>query len=341
MTINELKKGPWNLTDLKNVKPNGLKVFSIFSCGGGSTMGYKLAGYEVIGCCEIDPQMMRIYRANHNPRLSYLMGVQEFKLVPDLERELFDLDILDGSPPCSSFSMAGSREKAWGDKKKFREGQAEQVLDNLFFDFIEVAKRLQPKIVVAENVKGLIQGNARGYVKEIFQGFKDAGYHCQLFLLNAAAMGVPQRRERTFFIANRLDKKIDLKFSENTVTIGDAWSDLSNQKGKELSDEQKKYWEKTPPGKSLAFAHPKGNMFTWVKVDPKRPCGTVVAGPAQLHYAEPRWLSSSETIRAQSFPDDYNFLDAETRYLCGMSVPPFMMQRVADQIYKQFFLEQI
>jgi DNA (cytosine-5)-methyltransferase 1 len=50
------------------------------------------------------------------------------------------LDILDGSPPCSSFSMAGNREKDWGKEKKFREGQAEQVLDNLFFDFIDLQK---------------------------------------------------------------------------------------------------------------------------------------------------------------------------------------------------------
>jgi DNA (cytosine-5)-methyltransferase 1 len=52
-------------------------------------------------------------------------------------KELFDIDILDGSPPCSSFSMSGSREKAWGKNKKFREGQANQVLDDLFFHFIQ------------------------------------------------------------------------------------------------------------------------------------------------------------------------------------------------------------
>ena len=94
--------------------------------------------------------------------------------------------------------MAGSREKKWSVKKKFREGQAEQVLDDLFFHYIDIAKKLQPKVVVAENVKGLIQGNARGYVKQIFKAFKEAGYSCQLFLLNAAAMGVPQRRREHF-----------------------------------------------------------------------------------------------------------------------------------------------
>lgn len=87
-------------------------------------MGYKLAGCEVIGNVEIDPKIIKIYKLNHNPKYPFLMGVQEFKNIPneELPKELFNLDILDGSPPCSTFSIAGSREKAWGKKKKFREG---------------------------------------------------------------------------------------------------------------------------------------------------------------------------------------------------------------------------
>lgn len=72
-------------------------------------MGYKLAGCDVIGGIEIDPEMMAVYRANHRPRHSYLMGVQEFVKPPNgpIPPELFDLDILEGSPPYSTFSMAG------------------------------------------------------------------------------------------------------------------------------------------------------------------------------------------------------------------------------------------
>ena len=190
----------WNLSDLKEVPKNGYKVFSCFACGGGSTMGYKMSGFEVIGCNEIDPEMMSIYKKNHNPKHTFLESIETFKLRKDLPKELYNLDILDGSPPCSSFSMAGSREKAWGKKKKFREGQAEQVLDDLFFHYIDLAKKLQPKIVVAENVKGMLQGNAKGYVKQIINLFNVAGYNVQLFLLNGATMGLPQKRERVFFV---------------------------------------------------------------------------------------------------------------------------------------------
>lgn len=333
MITNELKTGPWNLKDLSSIKKIGKNVFSIFSCGGGSTMGYKLAGYDVIGCCDIDPQMMRIYKENHNPKYSFLMGVKEFNKRQDLPEELFNLDILDGSPPCSSFSMAGSREKAWGDKKKFREGQAEQVLDDLFFDFIATAKRLQPKVVVAENVKGLIQGNARGYVKQIFQGFKDAGYHCQLFLLNAAAMGVPQKRERTFFVANKLNKKISFSFSEKAVPVKELFLGIDSAGEKLNSDYQIRQWDICPVGAGADIK--KGGFNSQKKIDPNNPALTQTSSQKHFHHIIKARISDNLCKRIQSFPDDYNFMDAKTHYVCGMSVPPFMMQRVADQIYKQ------
>ena len=111
--------------------------------------------------------MMEAYKINHNPKYAFLESITTFKNRSDLPKELFDLDILDGSPPCSSFSMVGNREKDWGKEKKFREGQQEQVLDTLFFDFIDLAKRLQPKTVIAENVKGLLLGEAKKYVSKI------------------------------------------------------------------------------------------------------------------------------------------------------------------------------
>jgi len=211
-------KYEWNLKDTKFTKDKG-KVFSCFSCGGGSTMGYKLAGFDVIGCNEIDKKMMGVYKANHNPKLSYLESITTFKYRDDLPDELYNLDILDGSPPCSSFSIAGNREKDWGKDKKFREGQAEQVLDTLFFDFIDLAKKLKPKVVIAENVKGLLMGNAIEYVKKIYKDFDDAGYYCQHFLLNSKNMGVPQKRERVFFICLRKDLAEPFLYNSDMFTI--------------------------------------------------------------------------------------------------------------------------
>ena len=79
------------------------------------------------------------------PQYSYLEDIRDLVKRNNLPEELYNLDILDGSPPCSTFSMSGLREDAWGKEKKFKEGQKTQVLDTLFFDFIALAKRLKPK----------------------------------------------------------------------------------------------------------------------------------------------------------------------------------------------------
>lgn len=198
----------WTLKDATFTKDKGT-VFSCFAGGGGSSMGYKLAGFDVIGCNEIDHRMMYAYCQNNgNPKFRYLEAIQDFVKEKEMPPELYELDILDGSPPCSSFSLASvggecGRQNGWGKKKKFREGQSEQILDTLFFDFIELAGRLHPKVVVAENVRGLLLGEAKGYVSRIYREFDKAGYHVQHWLLDAQYMGVPQRRERVFFIALR------------------------------------------------------------------------------------------------------------------------------------------
>jgi len=337
-----LKTGHWRLTDLADVPKNGLKVFSCFHCGGGSTMGYKLAGYDVLGGVEIDPEMMALYRKNHSPLHSYLMGVEDFNKIPDSElpSDLFELDILDGSPPCSSFSMSGSREKKWSTKTKFREGQAVQVLDDLFYHFIDTARKLKPKVVVAENVKGLILGNARGYVKQIFAEFKKAGYDCQLFLLNASRMGVPQRRERTVFIARRSDfnfQKLRLTFQEDEISVFQAFKDIKTKGPDRSKSINLKYYNQCEPGEAFSKYHPKNSLFNNSKLPKNKPANTVTSQFHTLfHFESMRMLSREEFLALQTFPRDYAVANYKMAgYICGMSVPPFMMQRIADQIERQ------
>jgi len=330
----------WNLKDLEKVKKNGYNAFSCFHCGGGSTMGYKLAGYNVFGGVEIDPKIMAVYRANHNPKHSYLMSVTDFIKIKDIDipKELFDLDILDGSPPCSSFSISGNREKNWGKKKKFREGQADQVLDDLFFHFINIANKLKPKTVISENVTGLLKGNAKGYVKEIFEHFDKAGYETQLFLLNSANMGVPQRRERVFFISRRKDlnlPKIKLHFNEPLIPFKDI--DAGEVEiGKGFTEIPKKFWHLCTPGESFSSVpEAKGSYFNYSRISSELPLPTIVPRNQVYHYKFKRELVDIEIIKGQSFPEDYNFLNQRIDYICGMSVPPYMMQRIAEQIKLQ------
>jgi DNA (cytosine-5)-methyltransferase 1 len=342
----------WTLKDAVFTKDKG-KVFSCFACGGGSSFGYKLAGFDVIGHNDIDTKMIEVYKANHNPKYSFHESITTFAKRNDLPKELYELDILDGSPPCSSFSMAGNREKDWGKEKKFREGQEFQVLDTLFFDFIDLAKELQPKVVVAENVKGLLLGNAIRYVTEIYDRFDKAGYYCQHFLLNASKMGVPQRRERVFFICLRKDLAkpflrqmtlfdtlpyIKMEFKEKEITYKEIEHPNTIQKNiTHIPEGILPYWRKIKEGRSCSDAHEKGHYFQELKLDRNRALPTLRAGSnSYYHYEEERRLYDIEIILGGSYPKDYNFLSIKPIYLIGMSVPPVMTAQIASNIYEQW-----
>lgn len=332
----------WNLSDLKKIKKNNYKVFSCFSCGGGSSMGYKLAGYEVIGNCEIDKNMNEMYLKNFNVKYNYEMGVQEFKNLKNIPKELYDIDILDGSPPCSTFSTNGKREKNWGKEKKFREGQEKQILSDLFFDFIDIAKILNPKIIVAENVTGIIKGNAKGYVNEIIKRLNDIGYKTQIFLLNSATMGVPQRRERVFFISQRKDLNllnIKLNFNEKPILYKEFKENKYKPFNKETL-EYKRWLKRTPTDLSIGdivkrTEKGKVSCFSHKIIKDNEVPLTLTAGDPFIRYDLPGYISDRDTITIQTFPQDYNFLNQSVQYVCGMSVPPIMMMKIAEQIKEQ------
>jgi DNA (cytosine-5)-methyltransferase 1 len=339
----------WNLSDgypAPGIEKHGLKVFGTFICGGGSTMGYKLAGFDHLGGVEIDSQVADVYKVNHNPKYLFIEDIRDFADRTIFPNELYNLDILDGSPPCSSFSMAGNREKDWGKEKVFREGQAKQRLDDLFFDYIRLAKKLQPKVVIAENVKGIIQGNAKAYVKRIKDEFEKAGYKVQLFLLNAASMGVPQKRERVFFICQRNDlnfKNLELSFDEKSI----IYSEFKSKKlGKELTNETKAVWDKRiKTDQDLASIHERiGNKRKRFQArfihDNQISPTTVASGDSvPIRFDHPNRITMDEVKMIGSYPLDYNFKNIKPNYLIGMSVPPVMTAQIAHQIYLQWFTE--
>ncbi len=339
----------WHLKDLDHIPKNGVKVFTTFACGGGSTMGYKRAGCDVVGANDIDPEMAWHYKVNHSPGHYFLCPIRDL-LNAAIPEELFGIDILDGSPPCSTFSTAGKRDKTWGKEKHFREGQATQVLSDLFFDFIDLAERLKPKVIIAENVKGMILGNAKGYCKMVMQRLRDIGYRPQLFLVNAADCGVPQRRERVFFCAVKTDlsnASLVLNPSHRWISVYEAIKDLKSitieekEQTKFTSNTDKTWWKKTRPGEDYKAAvlreglPPK--LWNFKKIDPNLPSLTLSATENILHWKEPRYLTFGEWKRLGSFPDDYVARnDRIGKYLIGMSVPPKMMEVVARAVCSQW-----
>ena len=341
----------WTLKDAKFTKDKG-KVFSCFACGGGSTMGYKLAGFDVLGCNEIDPKMMEAYKANHNPKYAYLEPIQTFKLRTDLPDELYNLDILDGSPPCSSFSMSGNREKDWGKKKKFREGQSEQILDNLFFDFIDLAKKIQPKVVIAENVKGLLVGEAKEYVRKIYREFDLAGYYVQHWLLDASKMGVPQRRERVFFISLRKDLAKPFLYHQDMFTVNPKlvlnfkepkipYSEIRTDIGRKSSNLYYLRWEKriisdNNFGDITQRTEGTGSCYSDVFAKTDRPLPTITGKGGIYDFENGHFISDNSFMKGGSYPLDYDFKTNKVVYLVGMSVPPVMTAQIAKQVYEQW-----
>jgi DNA (cytosine-5)-methyltransferase 1 len=325
----------WKLSDLEKVPKLNYNVFSCFSSGGGSSMGYKLNGFNLVGCLEIDEKIIEIYKHNLKPKIFYNESIVDFAKREKFEDALYNLDILDGSPPCSSFSTAGNREKDWGKKKVFAEGQKEQVLDTLFFDFIKLAGKLKPKVVVAENVKGIIMGKAKNYYLKIIKEFKNIGYDVQVFLLNASTMGVPQRRERVFFIANRVGKKIKLNFNEKELALNNVLKNLDKNGSADFTKSiNYKYWLKCSDGESFSKYHEKGSLFNSIKLNRNKSSSTLTTCNLQYHWLEPRTLSFEERRVISTFPKDYNFFN-NNNFLTGMCVPPFMMQRISWEIKQQ------
>ena len=328
----------WYLDELKVTKP--VKVFSTFSCGGGSSMGYKRAGMEVIGNVEIDPKVNAMYCKNNHPKYNFCMDLRKFNELEDLPEELYHLDILDGSPPCTTFSTAGLREATWGKEKAFREGQAKQRLDDLFFVYLDTVAKLRPKVAIAENVVGLIKGNAKGYVSEIIARFKSLGYDVQLFKLNSAVMDVPQARERVFFIANNQGYgKLNLNFNYDLIPFGVVRSEHGSGRIKEgvLSNllENIKDGDRTLKDVAKRTAGV-DSYFGALLADDSRVMCTITSGGRFIRMFDKEGLSDSDFVSCSTFPQDYDFMGSSPQYACGMCVPPNMTANIATEVYEQW-----
>lgn len=335
----------WSFKDYP--KSNGLKVFSCFACGGGSSMGYKLAGCEVIGCLEIDKKMNELYVKNHKPKYNYVMDIRDFNKIPnsELPQELFELDILDGSPPCTTFSMAGKREKSWGVVKKFREGQKEQTLDDLSFIFIDTVAKLKPKFVVMENVEGLMHGNAWKYAQKIYKQFNQIGYKVKHWLLKGENMGIPQKRHRVFFIATRLDvdiETLDMSFLYKQIPFKEVKSEQGTPITSNYLIELLKYAKYGDRNLEPACLRQRGknSFFNYCFVYDDYIAPTMTAHCNNIRWDQKSLLSKKDIISLQTFPQDYDFntenID-KVAYICGMSVPPVMIKRIVERI-KPFLL---
>lgn len=202
------------MSEVARVKWNGLTVASTFAGCGGSSTGYRMAGYRVVWANEFVPAAQDSYRANM--RDGTILDGRDIRVVTAAEilaatgLKRGQLDVFDGSPPCQAFSTAGQRERGWGTEKKYEHG-ASQRNEDLFFEYVRLRDGLQPRVFVAENVSGLVKGKAKGYFLEILRALK-VGYRVEARLLDAQWLGVPQARQRIIFVGVRDDLAMDPVF---------------------------------------------------------------------------------------------------------------------------------
>jgi DNA (cytosine-5)-methyltransferase 1 len=344
--MNNYKRYTLNDT-LESEKRALFNVLSTFAGGGGSSTGYRLAGGKILAINEFVPEAQNTYRENYPNTLIIPGDIKKLSGKDFLEKinlKPGELDLLDGSPPCSAFSMAGSvshgkgntHADAFGKKKKYSDIEGVENVEDLFFEFLRVAEEIKPKVIIGENVEGLTMGEAKEYFHRIQNTFEQIGYLVVADVLNASYFGVPQARKRTFFIAVREDvaEKIGINFmtmyqlypEKNTkqTTLGEAINDVVNEDQEEIDLLLEKLGPQTAVGKTLAKMpkdpdkvltgmdyHDKGHHFNLKRCSLRKPSPTITAmgnypGVAgTCHPLEDRKFTIKELKRIMSLPEDF------------------------------------
>ena len=354
-------KPPYYIPSMKEIAEtpwNGYTVVSTFSGGGGSCLGYRMAGYKVLWANEFVEEAQRTYRANHPSTILNTKDIRTVtaqEILAEIGLSAGEIDLFDGSPPCCAFSTAGQREKGWNKDHLYSDGKSQQI-ENLFFEYIRLLKGLQPKTFVAENVSGLVKGTALGYFKEFLREMKNCGYNVKAKLLNAKWLGVPQSRERLIFVGVRNDIGIEPMHPKPLpyfYTLKEAFEGLPEEREEKdrLIAEYARYRNgsvlkmipKNPPRAIKGSSIMNGSYFNLSRESFYQPCSTICQMNGQkgtagnCHPIEDRKFTISELKRITSLPDDFILTgDYPQRWeRAGRMVPPIMMKHIAQTIQKE------
>jgi len=199
------------LAEIEAAPANGLTVVSTFAGAGGSSTGWEMAGYRVRWANEFHPHAAVVYAANHPHTIVERRDIRRVTADDIVDAVGCVPDVLDGSPPCQDFSSAGKRSRGWGEVRAHSDG-TRQRSDDLFGEYVRLVDTLRPRAFVAENVKGLVSGAAKGKFKQIVAALSACGYRVQARVLDAQWLGVPQRRKRVIIMGVRDDLGAEPRF---------------------------------------------------------------------------------------------------------------------------------
>lgn len=328
LTYPEILEAAWQ-DHLAPRDPDAPTVISTFAGGGGSSLGYSMAGYRELLAVEWDDHAVETFKLNF-PDVPIYHGdiakltVEECMKLAGLRGE-GELDLLDGSPPCQGVSTAGKRD-------------LNDPRNQLFREFVRLLRGLKPKVFMMENVPGLVKGKMKLIFAEIMRELKASGYQVRCKKLNAMYFYVPQSRERLIFIGVRDDLGIRVsypKVESRPIVVKDALVGITTTNN--LTPIQKSWWDKLKPGQLGSAVHPKGHWFAFLKLSPLQICPTIkksLGAEKFCYWDKPAGLSIEGYKRIGSFPDAFKFRGGygKEKNRIGNSVPPLMMRSIAAYI---------
>lgn len=328
----EVLEAAWQ-DHLKPKAPDAPTVISTFAGGGGSSLGYSMAGYRELLAVEWDDNAVATFKLNFPDVPVYhgdiaKLSVDECMRLAGLSGP-GELDLLDGSPPCQGFSTAGKR-----------------ILDDprnqLFREYVRLLRGLQPKVFVMENVSGMVKGKMKLVFAEILKELKASGYKVSARLLNAMYFYVPQSRERMIFIGVREDLGVEPshpKAESRPVTVREALKGIEKLKGPLPGSGTKiaECCQGMKPGTTASDFYNKNWGFNLYRLawDKPSPTFTKRGGACGLIHPElPRKCIKQEYQAVMSYPRQYRFYGTNdnARERIGNSVPPLFMRSIARHV---------
>lgn len=320
-------------------------IVDLFSGVGGLSLGFQQENFKLLLASDIDDSVAKTFKRNHPDVPFYQKDIRKInkkELMKILKNR--EVDILVGGIPCQSFSMAGKRIRKNADTKNDER-------HFLFKEFLRLTKIINPKIILIENVKGILSSHSGKIKEEIISGLEKLNYSVDYKVLNALDYGVPQSRERVMFLGNRINKEnlfpIKTHSPKDYITVGEVLKNIPdlNHNPRKLSGitlervkliKQGDNWKSLPKKLQTKSIH----SGAYGRLSEKKPSKTIMTRfdtptvGSVIHPKEHRTLTIREGARIQTFPDNFEFIgntSSQNRQV-GNAVPPRLSNATAKQI---------
>jgi DNA (cytosine-5)-methyltransferase 1 len=332
-------------------------VMDLFCGVGGFSLGFQEEGFDVKLGLDNWQISLDTFKRNHD-FASVLC--EDVTLIKDnyYKKLKNNIDVIIAGPPCQGFSMSGKREV--GDKR-----------NNLFKEVIRAVKLVDPKIVIIENVVGLLSMKTEDgiFVKDlIIKELDKCGYSADYKVLNAVNYGVPQARKRVIFIGTKNSKIVFPREVSKKIIVGDALGNVPNVNKEFYLSPETKYQKEMASAENVIFNHvpmkhnpavlkrisfvPKGGNWqdipkdiynvggihsnNYRRLDPTKPSITMKHATKSMiiHPKFNRVITVREAARLQSFPDNFVFEGTvtEQHQQLANAVPPLLGRAIAKAV---------